>query len=81
MKLTVTESARRAGVSTGVVYAWIAAKLLPVYRLGMPGKRGKVLIEESDLEAFLASCKVAANGPERQDAVPARIPELKHLKL
>lgn len=81
MKLSVKQAAKRAGVSPGVVYAWIAAKSLPCYRLGMPGKRGKVLIEEADLDRFLASCKVEAAGPERRQAAPARTPELKHLKF
>ncbi len=66
MKLTVKEAAERACVSAALVYQWCEEKRLPHYRMGQQGRRGKILIDESDLDAFLASLKVmpAASPPE-----------------
>jgi excisionase family DNA binding protein len=70
--LTVAEAAGRIGVSESLVYQWINERLLPHYRFGGKGKRGKVMIEEADLSAFLANC--------RQDAKP-EVPPLKHIRI
>jgi excisionase family DNA binding protein len=70
--MTVKEAAERIGVSESLVYQWISERLLPHYRLGGKGKRGKVMIDEADLSAFLASC--------RQEAKP-EVPPLKHIQL
>src|SRR4051812_39596573 len=53
--LTVKQAAEAAGVSDSLVYEWCSEKLLPHYRFGTKGKRGKVMIDEKDLDAFLAS--------------------------
>ena len=58
MKLTTKQAAERAGVSVSMIYQWCHERLLPHYRVGASGRRGKILVEESDLEAFLASCRV-----------------------
>jgi excisionase family DNA binding protein len=52
--LTPKQAAARAGVSLSLVYAWCDDRLLPHYRFGRAGKRGRILIEEADLAAFLA---------------------------
>jgi excisionase family DNA binding protein len=52
--LTVAEAAEKAGISSALVYGWIAAGLLAHHRLGLPGKRGCIRIAEADLDAFLA---------------------------
>ncbi len=70
--LTPKQVAARVGVSDSLVYEWCAHGLLPHYRMGRKGKRGKVLIEEADLSVFLASC--------RQEATP-EAPPLKHIRL
>ena len=70
--LTPKQVAQRIGVSDSLVYEWCAQGLLPHYRMGRKGKRGKVMIEEADLSAFLASC--------RQEAKP-EVPPLKHIRL
>jgi len=70
--LSVTEAAERIGVSESLVYQWVEERRIPHYRLGGKGKRGKVMIAEADLSAFLASC--------RQEAKP-EIPPLKHIHL
>jgi excisionase family DNA binding protein len=56
--LTVTEAAIRAGVSESLVYQWIDERRLSHYRLGGKGKRGKIGISPSDLEAFIEGLKV-----------------------
>jgi excisionase family DNA binding protein len=72
--LTVKQAAALAGVSASLVYGWCAEGLLVHYRFGTKGRRGKLMIDEQDLETFLASC--------RQEAKPqAEVPPLKHIKL
>jgi hypothetical protein len=72
--LTARQAAELAGVSVSLLYAWCAEKLLVHYRLGTKGRRGKLMIDEQDLQIFLASC--------RQEAQPqAEAPPLKHIKL
>lgn len=59
-KLTIHQAADRAGLSTSLLYQLCAERRLPHFRLGREGKRGKILIEEADLEAFLTTCRVGA---------------------
>lgn len=58
--LTVKEAARRKCLSPQLVYLWCHEGRLAHYRLGGRGRRGRILIEEADLDAFLKSCKVEA---------------------
>jgi excisionase family DNA binding protein len=64
--LEVKEAAEVARASANLVYQWCQEKRLPHYRLGGQGKRGKILIKESDLLAFLESLKVTPSA-ENQD--------------
>ena len=79
MKLDVKGAAERAGVCANVVYAWCNARLLRHARLGTPGRRGKILIDESDLDAFLAACTVEAVRGPASPPPPAYTP--KHFTL
>jgi excisionase family DNA binding protein len=56
--LTVKQVAERLRISPSLVYSWCEDHLLPHYRMGGKGKRGKILIEEAALTAFLQSRKV-----------------------
>ena len=47
-------------VSESLVYLWIEERQLPHYRLGGKGKRGRIVVNETDFLAFLASRKVEA---------------------
>jgi excisionase family DNA binding protein len=58
MRLTPEQAAERAGVSRNLVYRWCEERRLPHYRLGGRGRRGRILIDEGDLEAFLERCKI-----------------------
>jgi excisionase family DNA binding protein len=72
--LTVRQAAERASVSQSLVYEWCSSGILPHMRLGRPGKRGCIRIDEADLENFLAQC--------HQEARPqTNLPPLKHIKL
>ena len=76
MKLTPKQAAAHAGVSPQLIYQWTTVeKRLPHYRAGGLGKRGRILIDEADLEAFLASLRVEAAG-----RTPAAQP-LRHITL
>lgn len=74
--LTVKAAALRSGVCSSVIYGWISAGLLACYRLGRPGKRGSIRIEEADLQAFLTSRKQEG----RWDNLPP-VPEARPMKL
>lgn len=70
--LTPKQVSEQLGVSDSLIYEWCAQGLLPHYRFGRKGKRGKVLIEQADLNAFLAA--------HRQETKP-QAPPLKHINL
>ena len=74
-KLTIKDAADRSGMSTSLLYQLCAERRLPHFRLGREGKRGKILIEEADLKAFLATCRVEAGG----EAGAASAPALRHI--
>lgn len=59
MRLTAKQAADRARVSVSLIYQWCAERRLRHLRVGARGRRGKILIEEEDLEAFLLACEVA----------------------
>lgn len=57
-RITVKQAAERAGVSPALVYQLCDERRLTHFRVGGRGRRGKILIDPEDLEAFLATCKV-----------------------
>ena len=76
--LTVKQAAQKMGVCEAIVYACCANGSLPHYRIGR--KRGKILISEADIEAFLQQNRVEKKEPEPVKA-PAVHYKPKHLKL
>ncbi len=72
--LTAKQAAERLGVSDSLIYGWCAEGILPHYRFGRNGKRGKILIAEPELDAFMA-----AHRHEKQP--PSEIPVLRHIKI
>jgi excisionase family DNA binding protein len=63
MKLNPTEAARQAGVSVQLIYRWCQERRLAHYRCGGRGRRGRILIDPADLDAFLQSLKVTPCPP------------------
>ncbi len=58
MKLTVKQAAAAAQISSSLIYVWCRERLLPHYRFGGKGKRGRILIDPADLEKMLKEQKV-----------------------
>jgi excisionase family DNA binding protein len=58
MKLTIREAAKAAGVSTSLLYQLCGERRLRHYRVGGEGRRGKIMVDEADLTAFLEECCV-----------------------
>lgn len=82
--LTVDEAAGRACVCPGLVRGWVRDGLLPHLRVGARGKRGKILIDPTDLDGLLASFKVTARRPVTAAAPPPAAPPASaftHLRL
>ena len=74
------QASERAEVSLTLIYLWVESKALPHYRLGAKGRRGKIVIAEADLLAFLETMKVgvrSASAPK----VKAKPIKLHHLEL
>lgn len=57
-KLTVKEAGKTVGVSPAMIYLWCQERRLKHYRVGSEGRRGKILIDAADLEAFMQRCLV-----------------------
>lgn len=72
MKLTASQAAKLAGVSRSLIYQLCEERRLPQLRLGSKGHRGRILIEESDLIAFLERCRVESetDQPATRPAMP-----------
>ena len=72
--LTARQAAQRVGVSLSLLYELCEQKVIPHYRMGGKGRRGRILIEESDLASYVQSCRVQA-----QVGKPDLV--LKHIQL
>ena len=75
--LTVKSAAEQVGVSQAMVYGWCQSGSLSHIRLGSKGCKGRIRIEEADLQAFLASQKCEG----RPEATPRQYLKKKTLKL
>lgn len=78
--MSVRQAAEHSGVSEKTVRGWVADGVLPHFRLGANGRRGKIAIAPEDLDAFLESRKVSARAalPVPKRAKPVR---LRHLRM
>jgi excisionase family DNA binding protein len=66
VRLTPKQAAERLSVSLSLVYQLLRQRKIPAYRVGVRG-RGKWLIEEQDLNVFLATCKVEELSMDESD--------------
>ena len=81
--LTPRQAALRWGISVSLVYGWVESRALPHYRVGEKGRRGKILLAEADLVAFMEGLKVPAAARQTRQVPPApkRKIKLEHLHL
>jgi excisionase family DNA binding protein len=56
--LTVKAAAEKVGVSESLIYEWCQQGILPHYRFGRPGKRGKIMVDAAELAVFIETCRV-----------------------
>ncbi len=73
--MTVAEAAQKIGISASTLYQQVAARKISHYRVG-----GKIVFSEADVDAYLASCRVAAVAPQAT-AAPRVDVKLKHISL
>jgi excisionase family DNA binding protein len=71
--LSARQAATRLGVSLSLVYQLCSEMVLKHYRIGGKGKRGRICIEESEVEQYRQSCI------RESSRLPVRT--LKHLTL
>jgi excisionase family DNA binding protein len=67
MKLTPKQAAARHGLSVSLIYQLCSERRLRHFRCGGKGRRGKILIEEEDITAFLLSCEVIGSETADED--------------
>src|SRR4051794_33218228 len=72
VRLTPKQAAERAGISPQLIYLWCAERRLPHLRAGGRGRRGRILIDPDDLDAFLVTLMVEVEGPPLQSSSPSR---------
>jgi excisionase family DNA binding protein len=61
--LTVKQAAEQKGLSQQLIYLWCEEQRLAHYRLGGRGRRGRILIDPADLDAFIESQKIQPRPP------------------
>jgi excisionase family DNA binding protein len=55
--LTPKTAAERLGVSISLIYQLCSEGTLQCFRIGRKDRRGKVLIDEQDLQAYVEQCR------------------------
>lgn len=70
--LTPRQAASQLGVSVSLIYQLCRQAALRHYRVGGIGRRGRIVIDEADVQSYQASC--------RREAAQAPI-TLRHLNL
>jgi excisionase family DNA binding protein len=69
--MTVAQSAERLEISISLVYRLIEEGRLGCVRIGQLGRRGKVVIREKDLRAFVEALEKAS---AKRYGNPTRLP-------
>ncbi len=62
--VSVREAAERLGIAISTLYDLVRQKKIAHHRVGTG--RGRILFNEEDLSAYLASCKVEAESLPRE---------------
>jgi excisionase family DNA binding protein len=61
--LTMKEAAERMGISTSLLYTLCRERRIEHIRIGVRGRRGKVLIEPNAVDSFLRDATVRPEAP------------------
>jgi excisionase family DNA binding protein len=72
--VTVSEAAKKIGISASRLYQLVSARQIVHYRIG-----GKIIFHEDDVAAFLAGCRIGTAPVQAAVAVPRL--RLKHITL
>jgi excisionase family DNA binding protein len=70
--MTVAEASKAIGISRSELYKLLSARRIAHYRIG-----GKIVVSQTDIDAFLGRCRVS----DTSLSAVVRRPRLKHLKL
>ncbi len=57
---SIREAAALLGIPRSTLRTWVLQGLLPRIKIPSPGGRGRVLLKETDVVAFLARCREPA---------------------
>lgn len=81
--LTPREAADRLRISRSLIYEACADGSLAHYRVGRKGRRGKILIDPSDLDVWFTASRVGGQRlPAQPPPVPRPVkPTFRHLRL
>jgi excisionase family DNA binding protein len=86
MKLTINDVVKKleGKIAKSTLYEAVEQKRIAHYRISGTGRRGKILIDEADLEAWLEEQRVGAQGTGTATTT-RRVPKTKlvlnHLQL
>ena len=58
--MTVKEAAEKLEIRVSLTYQLLADGRLPHLRIGGKGRRGKIIVKDEDIRAFLATCRVGS---------------------
>ncbi len=72
LSVSISEACQRVGVGQTTMRALLDSGRLPFSRIGLPGKRGRVVIRVSDLDKLLTDTRVAPPLPAPRRAKRAR---------
>lgn len=64
MPLTLKAAAERMGISTSLLYTLCRERRIEHIRIGVHGKRGKILIEPNVVDSFLKGSTVRSEAPQ-----------------
>jgi excisionase family DNA binding protein len=81
MLLTPKQAAEKIGASVAIVYGLVADHAIACYRIGRRGKRGKIMLDEADLKAYLVSARIEVRVGNATPPQKPRKPTLQRIKF
>jgi excisionase family DNA binding protein len=71
LAISIPEAAGRLGIGETTLRAMIDGGILPAVRIGLPGKRGRVVVRVGDLDKLLAMPSPVLRTPHAAGTHPA----------